>query len=438
MQPENAIEISHLTKCYPLYKSPTDRVKEALSPLRRSYHEDFYALRDISLSIRKGESVGIIGTNGSGKSTLLKIVVGVLSASEGQVDVDGRISALLELGAGFNQDYTGIENIYFSGTIMGFSREEMDKRLPAIVEFADIGDFIYQPVKTYSSGMFVRLAFATQIYSDPDILIVDEALSVGDMRFQQKCYRAMEKLMKDKTVILVTHDPGAVLRFCKRVIWLEKGRLRFDGAPDQGLEQYRAYLIDKTIEESRQRGDFGFDESAEDPDSVSDEEGLRLRLLPINAAVKPKGTGEAAIDSCVFADARTGQPLEIVEPGQEVVFAAHARFLSRQNAPLIGLAIRDRLGTEIIGMNSCTLQKDLPVGQGEFEYRFSFTIPQLNKGEYTITVAIANGVQEDHVQLCWLDDVWVFSIRPRQFDIPGLLYLQEGTLTCIERGPKAK
>ena len=438
MQAGNAIEISGLTKCYPLYKTPSDRIKEALSPLRRCYHEDFYALRELSLSIRKGESVGIIGTNGSGKSTLLKIVVGVLSATTGTVEVDGRISALLELGAGFNQDYTGIENIYFSGTIMGFSREEMDRRLPAIIEFADLGDFIYQPVKTYSSGMFVRLAFATQIYSDPDILIVDEALSVGDLRFQQKCYRAMEKLMKDKTVILVTHDPGAVLRFCKRVIWLEKGHLRFDGAPDEALEQYRAYLIDKTIEESRQRGDFGFADSEVEPDAAADDAERPLRLLPVNPAVKPKGTGEVRIDSCVFADARTGQPLEIVEPGQEVVFAAHARFLSRQSSPLIGLAIRDRLGTEIIGMNSCTLEKELPVGEGEFEYRFSFTIPQLNKGEYTVTVAIANGVQEDHVQLCWLDDVWVFTIRPRRFDIPGLLYLENGTLTCIERKTQEK
>ena len=187
MLPENAVEVRDLTKCYALYKKASDRVREALNPLRRSYHEDFFALQNITFDIRKGESIGIIGSNGSGKSTLLKIIVGVLNASSGCVDVDGRISALLELGTGFNPDYSGIENIYFSGTIMGFSREEMEKRIPDIIDFADIGDFIYQPVKTYSSGMFVRLAFATQIYTDPDILIVDEALSVGDMRFQQKC-----------------------------------------------------------------------------------------------------------------------------------------------------------------------------------------------------------------------------------------------------------
>lgn len=430
MQQCNAIEIKNITKCYPLYKKPSDRLKEALNPFHKCYHKDFYALHDISLNIRKGESIGIIGTNGSGKSTLLKIVVGVLNATQGSVDVDGRIAAMLELGAGFNAEYTGIENIYFSGTIAGLSREEIDARLPAIIDFADIGEFINQPVKTYSSGMYVRLGFATQIYSNPDILIVDEALSVGDLRFQQKCYRAMEKLMKDKTVILVTHDPGAVLRFCRRAVWLERGNIRFDGAPDEALKQYQAYLIQKTIDESKARDDFGFEDNAEESDKRDRE--TQLKLLPIHPSVKYKGNGEARITACVFADAATGDPLEIVEPGQKVIFASHVVYEKHQPSPLIGMIIRDRLGSEIVGMNSCTLRKILPVGEGEYEYRFEFTLPQLNKGEYTLTVAVANGVQEDHVQLCWLDDVWVFRIRPRLFDIPGLLYLEDGTLKCFK------
>lgn len=428
---ENAIEISHLVKRYPLYQHPKDRLKEALSLTHKCYHQDFYALNDISFSIRKGESVGIIGTNGSGKSTLLKIIVGVLNGSSGTVETEGRISAMLELGAGFNMDYTGIENIYFHGTIMGIPKEEMDRRVPSIIEFADIGDFIHQPVKTYSSGMFVRLAFATQIYSDPDILIVDEALSVGDLRFQQKCYRAMERMMKDKTVILVTHDPGAVLRFCKRAIWLERGNIRFDGLPDDAIKQYQAYLIQKTVEEGKGRDTFDMDDNQEKPDV--DTNTSEYKLLPIPPSVKPKGSGDAIISGCVFCDAVTREAREVVEPGQQMLFAVHVRYLTHQPHPLIGLAIRDRLGNEIIGINSNTLRKELPAGDGEYEYVFHLTLPQLNKGEYTISVAVANGVQEDHMQLCWLDDVWVFRVPPRLFDIPGLLYLQDGTLNCYRK-----
>ena len=209
---ENAIEVKNVTKIYRLYDKPADRLKESLSIAKRNYHKDFYALRDVSFEVKKGESVGIIGTNGSGKSTILKIITGVLTPSEGNVTVKGRISALLELGAGSNMEYTGIENIYMNGTMMGYSRSDMDARLQEILDFADIGDFVYQPVKSYSSGMFVRLAFALAINVDPEILIVDEALSVGDIFFQAKCYRRMDELRKKGTTILmVTHDMSSVL-----------------------------------------------------------------------------------------------------------------------------------------------------------------------------------------------------------------------------------
>ena len=202
----NAITVKDVTKVYRLYDKPIDRLKESLSLTHKSYHKDFYALNGLSFNVEKGQTVGIIGTNGSGKSTILKIITGVLTPTTGQVDVEGKISALLELGAGFNMDYTGIENIYMNGTMMGYSRKEMDEKLQDILDFADIGDFVYQPVKTYSSGMFVRLAFALNINVEPEILIVDESLSVGDVFFQSKCYRRMEEIrQKGTTILMVTH-----------------------------------------------------------------------------------------------------------------------------------------------------------------------------------------------------------------------------------------
>ena len=211
---EYAIQVQDVSKIYRLYEKPIDRLKESLSLTHKSYHRDFFALSNISFQVKKGETVGIIGTNGSGKSTILKIITGVLTPTTGNV---------LELGAGFNMDYTGIENVYMNGTMMGFTRSQMDEKLPEILEFADIGDFVYQPVKTYSSGMFVRLAFALAINVEPEILIVDEALSVGDVFFQSKCYRRMEEIRKQGTTILmVTHDMGSVIKYCDRVVLLNK------------------------------------------------------------------------------------------------------------------------------------------------------------------------------------------------------------------------
>ena len=244
------LEARDVVKCYKLYDSEKDRLKEAFHPRHKNYHRDFYALNSVSFCVSRGEKVGIIGSNGAGKSTILKILTGVLRPTSGDVFTEGRIAALLELGAGFNQDYTGLENIRLNGVLMGCTEEEMEARTRKIIDFADIGDFISQPVKTYSSGMFVRLAFATQIFSDPDILIVDEALSVGDIRFQQKCYRAMDELMAQKTVLLVTHDTAAVTRFCHRVIWLNKGKVVYDGEVAEGLRRYKEYLMKQAIADS--------------------------------------------------------------------------------------------------------------------------------------------------------------------------------------------
>ena len=239
-----AIKVEHVSKVYKLYDKPSQRLRESLGLTRKKLHTEHYALQDLSFNVAEGETVGIIGTNGSGKSTILKIITGVLSPTGGNVKVNGRISALLELGAGFNMEYTGIENIYLNGTMMGFSREEIDGKMEAILEFADIGEFVYQPVKTYSSGMFVRLAFAVAINIEPEVLIVDEALSVGDVFFQNKCYHKFEEFKKmGKTILFVSHDLNSISRYCDRVILLNKGEKLAEGIPKEMVDLYKKVLV---------------------------------------------------------------------------------------------------------------------------------------------------------------------------------------------------
>jgi teichoic acid transport system ATP-binding protein len=241
---ELAINVSKVTKTYKLYEKPALRVKEALSITKKKYHKDFQALDDVSFHVKKGEMLGIIGKNGAGKSTMLKIITGVLTPTTGTVEINGKISALLELGAGFNMEFTGIENVYLNGTMTGFSREEMDDKINDIIEFADIGDFIYQPVKTYSSGMFARLAFAVAINVEPDILIIDEALSVGDVFFQSKCYNRMEELKKSgKTILFVTHDMGSVMKYCNRAIIIDSGTKIAEGSAKEMIDLYKKVLV---------------------------------------------------------------------------------------------------------------------------------------------------------------------------------------------------
>lgn len=254
-----SIEITNLTKQYRLYNKPMDRLRETFSIRHKEYSKPHYALNNINLSVRRGESIGIVGTNGSGKSTLLKLITGVVTPTEGEIRSGGKIAALLELGAGFNQEYTGMENIYLNGTMMGYTEKEMQKKVPDIIEFADIGDFIYQPVKTYSSGMFARLAFAVSINVEPDILIVDEALSVGDTRFQIKCINKMKQLRESGTTILfVTHATEQIKRFCTRGIWIREGRVQEDGDAASVVDLFNNFMKYGEMPEERtfQEGEF--------------------------------------------------------------------------------------------------------------------------------------------------------------------------------------
>ena len=366
-----ALQIKHISKEYKLYEKQADRLKEAFHPFKKVYHKKFYALHDVDFQINKGEKVGIIGANGAGKSTLLKIITGVLNPSEGEILTEGKVAALLELGAGFNSEYTGIENIKLNGTLMGYSEKEIEEKMEQIIEFADIGEFIYQPVKSYSSGMFVRLAFATQIFSEPDILIVDEALSVGDIRFQQKCFRAMEEIMKDRTVVLVTHDTAAVTRFCQRVIWINKGQVMYDGEVSEGLKRYQEFLINQAIEEQK--------EVVQESTNVNVDKDAMEEIPVVPKEISIKGTKEAVITHCGLFDEK-GVLVEDIEPMQKLTLISIVNFKNPVEHPIYGITMRDRLGNVVLEMNSEMMSQSLSMAKGEMKYTLEFVLPPINKG----------------------------------------------------------
>ncbi len=331
-----AISVENVSKVYKLFKKPADRVIDALhlAPWRKV--PQHHALNDVSFEVRQGEMVGIIGTNGSGKSTILKIITGVLHPTKGDVKVNGRISALLELGAGFNREYTGIENIYLNGTMIGFSKEEIDAKLKDILDFADIGDFAYQPVKTYSSGMFVRLAFAVAINIEPEILIVDEALAVGDVFFQAKCYRKFDEFKKlGKTILFVSHDLSSIVKYCDRVVLLNKGTKLGEGKAKEMIDIYKQVLVDQ------------YDEAAiaENKNSgVLLDQGANPDLLEY-------GSKKAEITDCYITDDK-GKHTNAIIKGSTFTIHMKAKFLERVQAPIFAFTIKNAKGTEITGTNT--------------------------------------------------------------------------------------
>ena len=417
MPGEYAIDVRDVTKIYKLYDKPIDRLKESLNPLHRNYHRDFYALNHISFQVKKGETVGIIETNGSGKSTILKIITGVLTPTTGTVQVDGVISALLELGAGFNMDYTGIENIYMNGTMMGFSRKEMDEKLQDILDFADIGDFVYQPVKTYSSGMFVRLAFALAINVDPEILIVDEALSVGDVFFQAKCYRRMEEIRKSGTTILmVTHDMGSIIKYCDKVVLLNRGEFVAEGAPGRMVDLYKKILagqMESLKEELEEMNDFSGDSvsgggALEDKEFKKEETrggGLMKDKIAVNANRTEYGDGRAEIFDFGLEDQR-GNLSNLILKGEMFTIREKIRFFADIKAPIFTYTIKDKKGTSLTGTNTMYEGADIkPVKNGDV-YEVSFTQKMtLQGGEYLLSMSCTGFEGEEHVVYHRLYDV---------------------------------
>lgn len=396
---ENIVEVKNLTKVYELYNKPIDRLKEAIRIPRKVYHTDFYALNDISFDVKKGESIGIIGVNGSGKSTLLKIITGVLSKTSGELKINGKISALLELGAGFNMDYTGIENIYMNGLMMGFTKEEMDAKLDSILEFADIGDFVHRPVKQYSSGMFVRLAFSLSIAVEPDILIVDEALSVGDIFFQAKCYKRMNELKeKGTTIIMVTHDLGAVIKYCDRVILLNKGLKVSEGTPHEIIDLYKKILAGKFDDNDTNVAADNLTIGANNNSTVGEDNNSTVGAkftsptnwkseMNINKDANIYGDDKAEIVDYGVFDSNDKLSSVIVK-GEN--FSIKERILMKEKIdnPIFTFTIKDKRGTDITGTNTMFESIDTGIGEKGNIYEVSFSQNMnLQGGEYLLSMS---------------------------------------------------
>ena len=404
---EVAISVKDVSKMYKLFDKNSDRLKDALGFSKKQLYKEHYALHHLSFDVYKGETVGIIGTNGAGKSTILKIITGVLNPTEGELEINGRISALLELGAGFNPEYNGIENVYLNGTMLGFTKEEIDERLPKILEFADIGDFVYQPVKTYSSGMFVRLAFAVAINIDPEILIVDEALSVGDVFFQAKCYQKFEDFKRDgKTILFVSHDLGSISRYCDRVILLNKGEKQSEGKPKDMINLYKRLITTKA--------DNNQNENAKDKElvSINSISGEWKKNFTVNPKLEEYGDGKANIIDFAIID-NEGNLTNVIEKGTKFTVKTKIRIEEPIKDPIFTLTVKNVRGIDITGTN--TMLEDIRLGvcnAGECYIASYEQEMNLQGGEYLISMSCTgyeNGDLKAHHRLYDLLSITVVS-----------------------------
>jgi ABC-type polysaccharide/polyol phosphate transport system ATPase subunit len=389
------LQVQNVSKVYRLYRRPTDRLLEVLPLVRHHPPEEFWALRDVSFTVERGEVLGVVGPNGSGKSTLLQIVSGILEPTRGRVRASGRIAALLELGAGFNPDFSGRENVFLNGEILGIPRREMQRVFPEIERFAEIGAFIDRPVKEYSSGMYVRLAFATAIHVDPEILIVDEALAVGDAIFANRCIKKFEELkQRQVTVLFVSHDLGLVKRLADRAALMIDGRVAAYGAPSEVVNRYVGLVLER---EKRERPE-------------AEEGGATFR----------HGDGASRVTSVELLDAQ-GEPARSFAPGECISVRVHAKAERDLDGPVVGLLVRNRLGIDVFGTNTRIEGVELGrIGRGEmFEVEFTFDC-SLTRQDYTLTVATQyrEGFSQD-----WLDDVISFSVVDTR-DVAGLANLK--------------
>jgi ABC-type polysaccharide/polyol phosphate transport system ATPase subunit len=410
------LRVENLSKIYRLYEKPIDRLKETLNPFGKKYHHEFYALRDVSFDIVSGETIGIIGRNGAGKSTLLKIITGVLAASSGRVEVQGRIASLLELGAGFNPEYTGLENVYFQGKLMGFDHSEMDEKVAEILAFADIGDFISQPVKSYSSGMFARLAFSVAINVDPDILIVDEVLSVGDISFQAKCIRKMEEFgTRGKTILFVSHDMQTIRKFCSRVVWIHDGVLREHGDVVTITQNYISLMT------------YGLDTIRH---KVINDDGVFSQPAVVNTIPLTEvndrdsfGKGDARISHVGFFD---GVELtNTLVQGKYITFICEFNTTVEMHDVAIGVLFSDALNIGIFSFNSYMYNCALEFAPARTKVRalIRFKIPKIYPKEYNVTVALAEGTQMNHMQHHWIHSALTVQIASIDFVDMNILSL---------------
>lgn len=399
-----AIEVDNVQKIYKLYDKPSDRMKEAFGFGKKKKHKLHYALKGVDMKIYQGETVGIIGTNGSGKSTILKIITGVLNPTSGRVLVNGRISALLELGAGFNMEYNGIENVYLNGTMMGFSEKEIEAKLPEILSFADIGDYVYQPVKTYSSGMFVRLAFAVAINIEPEILIVDEALSVGDVFFQAKCYHKFEEFKKmGKTIVFVSHDLSSISKYCDRVYLLNQGNILGEGSPKAMIDTYKRVLVgqyDGPESEGEETASLLDDADLQRAAAKSaDEKGKNVSDASAvakgqNPNVLEYGTKQAQIEDFYITDDR-GVPTNAILKGSMFTIHMKVRFMEHIPAPIFAFSVKNVIGVEITGTNTMIEKAFLDSVEPGDVKNVTFTQKMnLQGGEYLLSLGVT-GYNQD-------------------------------------------
>lgn len=402
---ETLIEAKDLGKQYKLFARPLDRLKEVIHPFGKRYHTEFFALRHLGFSVKRGEILAIVGRNGSGKSTLLKMVTGILAPTEGTLNVKGRIAALLELGAGFNPEYTGVENVYLNGTIHGLTREEVDKKLPEILAFADIGDFAYRQCKSYSSGMFARLAFAAMIHFEPDILIVDEALAVGDVFFQQKCNRWMKEKMAGVTKLLVTHDMASVAALATRAIVLDSGRLTFDGPPLEAIEHFTKSLHTDLFASEEKR------EALPENTEALPEEDADTKFVPV-APDSLGGAREVSIAAWHVSVNRLGA--EVVKSGDTVRVALKITADRAVEHLIVGVSVADKYGQSIFGVNSLASgHGPLPIEKGASTISLEFEWPEIKEGSYFLTLGLGEGLEElNHVVQCWAHNVIALTAIP--------------------------
>lgn len=434
MSSEIAIKVENLSKCYQIYAKPQDRLKQMVYPrlqamfgrVQKKYYREFWALQNINFEVRKGETIGIVGLNGSGKSTLLKLICGTLASTAGSVETHGRVAALLELGTGFNPEFTGKENVYLNGSILGLSEEEINAKYDAIIEFADIGDFINQPVKRYSSGMYVRLAFAVIANVDADILIIDEALAVGDAIFSQKCMRFLREFKKNGTVFFVSHNSGAVVNLCDRAVWLEKGQALAVGSAKEVCQRYLARRYQSTVRDKKDTGKT----ITLRPDAIESRQkrlaqsrdmrmafinntNLRNDIQVFEFSAKTKGFGNSGAEvTYAGLEDLDGKSLSWVVGGEKVRVVVEASILVECKNLIVGFNIKDRLGQVIIGQNTYLDSCLTPVSAvpGDIvEAVFCFQFPILPRGTYTVDVAVAEGHQPEVKQLQWLYDAFVLE-----------------------------
>jgi lipopolysaccharide transport system ATP-binding protein len=441
MSADIAIKIENVGKTYPIFRSPQDRLKQMVLPRLQAmtglqhckYYYPFEALHDISFEVRKGESLGIVGRNGSGKSTLLQIIAGTLQPTTGSVQVNGRVAALLELGSGFNPEFTGRENVYLNCSVLGLSREETDDRFAAIEDFADIGSFIDQPVKTYSSGMTMRLAFAVIAHVDADVLIVDEALSVGDVFFVQKCMRFVRNFQKRGSLLFVTHDTTALQSLCERAVWLEKGRLREAGTAKRISEQYLkatyaekqgVVFFDENYEKAATRPKLPLQEEAiiDQRSEFINASNLRndIKVFQFNPDSDSFGAGGAVVESVKLRDAMTLLPVAYIVGGEEVTLEVLVRARQRLHSPIVGFFLKNSAGQFLFGDNTYLSHLKKPryaePGDGLIA-EFRFQIPYLPAGDYVFCVACADGSNDEHIQHHWSHEA--LALRSEASHAPG-------------------